>query len=236
MTRISRMLARALPLILIAVALLAVAAVGSAFADEESDAAYQYWFDTYSDWTLEDVEAAGYEVDPMCVTAEMEGLDPELGAMGHHAVNAELYGKDLVVEKPHIILLDGDYKVVGVEYEWPEVVDPAPTIAGMPLVFTPPHPGVDHDHLSLHVFFVGDAGERFGTWNTAVTCPAQEATAADESSTVSATGTTEGSPPEYLPTTGVAGSPLASLPIYAGLLLSALGLAGVFASRRANRR
>lgn len=152
------------------------------------DATYEDLLATYGNWTREDVEAAGYQIDPFCVDAAAAGAPAQLGAMGFHAVNFEFIGDgEAHTTQPDIILLDGDGKVIGVEYEIDSVVDDPPTVAGQPLVFTPPHPGVEHEHMSLHVYFVGDESERFGTWNTAVTCPA---------------GSTPPPPPAQLPETG----------------------------------
>lgn len=139
----------------------------------QDDATYEDLLATYGDWTREDVEAAGYEVEPVCVDAASAGAPAELGGMGFHAVNFENLSDGVVqATKPDIILLDGEDKVIAVEYEIDSVVENPPTIDGHPLVFTPPHPGVEHEHMSLHVYFVGDEAHRFGTWNPAVTCPA----------------------------------------------------------------
>lgn len=170
-----------LPLHLLTVALLSALCLGAvaapAHADqhmhqEAADAAYDEWLESFADWTLKDIEDAGYEIEEPCVTAAMAGLPAELGAMGRHAIHIQnaTSGK-LEVAKPHVILLDENDKVVGVEYEVHEVSDPAPTVGSVPLLFTPPHEGMDYDHMSLHVFFVGDEDQRFGTWNTAVVCP-----------------------------------------------------------------
>jgi hypothetical protein len=137
------------------------------------DAAYEKWLDRYGDWTRADAEAAGYQVAPECVDAATEGLPADLGAMGFHAFHP-VYATDGVLdpEQPDLLLLDGDDRVVGVEYEAAEVTDPAPEIVpGLPLEFTPPHPGVDHDHMSRHIWFVGDEADRFKTWNPAFSCP-----------------------------------------------------------------
>jgi hypothetical protein len=142
----------------------------------QDDATYEDLLAMYGDWTQADAEAAGYTpAPPVCVDAATEGLPAELGAMGIHAVNPELISDGVVqATKPDIILLDTEGKVIGVEYEIDSVVENPPTIDGHPLVFTPPHPGVEHEHMSLHVYFVGDEANRFGTWNPAVACPSAE--------------------------------------------------------------
>lgn len=136
------------------------------------DATYEDLLATYGGWTREDVEAAGYEVEPFCIDAASIGAPAELGGMGYHAINFEFLSDNTAhTTQPDIILLDGEGKVIGVEYEIDSVVEEPPLVAGQPLVFTPPHPGVEHEHMSLHIFFVGDETHRFGTWNPAVTCP-----------------------------------------------------------------
>jgi hypothetical protein len=179
----------------------------------QDDATYEDLLATYGDWTREDVEAAGYEVEPFCVDAAAAGAPAELGGMGFHAVNVE-YLMDNVAQasKPDIIVLDGEGNVIGVEYEIDSVMEDPPTIDGNPLVFTPPHPGVEHEHMSLHVFFVGDEAHRFGTWNPAVVCPPGSTPPA----------------PEDLPETGtdlgVGGSRLSLLWLGLGVGLLGVGL------------
>lgn len=152
-------------------------AVSPAVADD--DATYEDLLVTYGDWARADVEAAGYVVDEFCIDAVSEDLPAELGGMGWHAVNPEFAGDgEAHTTKPDIILLDADGKVIGVEYEVPQVVDPPPTVASQPLVSTPPHPGMEFEHMSLHIYFVGDEEHRFGTWNSAVVCPAGSTPAA----------------------------------------------------------
>ncbi len=150
--------------------LLLLLLVSAAFA--QNDGSYEDLLATYGNWTREDVEAAGYEVDEFCITAASVGAPAELGAMGFHAVNPEFVSDgEAVFAEPDIILLDGDGKVIAVEWESFAVEDNPPTIAGQPLIFSAPHPGIEQDHMSLHVYFVGGEAERFGDFNTAVVCP-----------------------------------------------------------------
>lgn len=156
------------PLLLIAMMLLVIVPAVQA----QDDVTYEDLLATYGDRTREDVEAAGYIVEPVCVDAAAAGAPAELGGMGFHAVNEEfLMDNEVHTTKPDIILLDDEGEVIGVEYEIDSVVDDPPLVAGQPLIFTPPHPGVEHEHMSLHIYFVGDEAHRFGTWNPAVTCP-----------------------------------------------------------------
>lgn len=193
----------------------------------ETEAAYRMWVETYGDWTKADAEAAGYVVQPVCVTAEAEGLDPALGAMGFHAVNESYYSSgELKTEEPHVVLVDGNDKVVGVEWEWPEVEDPAPTVAGLPLEFTPPHPGVEHAHMSRHVYFVGDEGNRYTTFNPAVECPPEATGERAETHAMEMAGSSSPTTPALaeLPQTG-AGPSTGHASLVAVILL-ALGVTG----------
>lgn len=183
--------------------LLLVSPVGA-----DHDATYEDLLATYGDWTREDVEAAGYEVDAFCIDAAVVGAPAELGAMGVHAINFEfLSDNEAHATQPDIIMLDTEGNVIGVEYEIDSVVENPPLVAGHPLVFTPPHPGMEHEHMSLHIYFVGDEAYRFGTWNPAVVCPA---------------GSTP--PPAALPATGGETSPGTFNLLWLGL---GIGLAGV---------
>lgn len=238
------------PILALALSLLALPAALPAFAEshlDTPDEAYAYWHDTYADWDRADVEAAGYVIDQTCVSAAAEGLPAKLGAMGYHAVNPGFATSgELKVEEPHIILLDADDNVIGVEYEAPTVTDPAPEIAGTKLVFTPPHPGVDHDHMSLHIYFVGDEDERYGTWNTAVSCPAEDEAAmhdheadtdadadADAADDADDHGSDDhdgfvavsGAQPDGMPTTGIAELPGGGSGLLAAAAALMLGLA-----------
>lgn len=243
-TTFTRLLSTLLPLLTLG---LVLALPSLALADghlAEPDAAYDYWLDHFGDWDRQDVEDAGYTVDEVCVSAEAEGLPADLGAMGYHAVNMDYATSgELKVEEPHVILLDDEGQVIGVEYEYPEVVDPAPEIAQIPLVFTPPHPGVDNEHMSLHVYFVGDEDERYGTWNRSVTCPAEDAGTMDhddeqdedsDDDSGSADEARDAAPPSHMPPTGWAELPGGSrgmLLVAMGLLLG-LAVAGKVMSRR----
>ncbi len=161
-------------LLLIAAFLFGTPTIASAQSGPDVDSAYADWLADYGSWTRADVEAAGYVVDPACVKAADMGLPAELGAMGFHAVHLDYaQSGELDPERPHVILLNGDDEVIGVEYEAPTVMDPAPEIVpGLALEFAPPHPGMDHEHMARHIYFVGDAADRYGSWNPAVSCPA----------------------------------------------------------------
>ena len=184
---------------------LMLAGVSTVVAQEETT--YDDLVGMFGDWTREDVEGAGYQVEEVCVNAEAAGAPAELGGMGFHAVNPSLVGDNTInPTEPEVILLDGDDNVIGVEYELLEVVDDPPTVAGQALKVTPPHPGMDHEHMSLHVYFVGDEEHRFSDFNPAVTCP--------EGSTM---------PPETMPETGITRTPNALLALLLAAAAAAFG-------------
>ncbi len=124
------------------------------------DASYEDLVSHFGSWTRAQAEAAGYEVEPACI--------PQ---MGHHAIRYEIHLNNVVrTSEPSIVLVDGDGRVVGVEYVITDVVSDPPLVAGHPLTFTHPHPGMSRDHMSLHIYFVGSEADRFGETNPAVKC------------------------------------------------------------------
>jgi hypothetical protein len=184
---------------------------------DEVDDAYADWVATYADWTLADVEDAGYIKDTECVSAAAAGAPAELGAMGFHAVHPEHVADGVAdAEKPDAIMLDEEDRVVGIEFIIDEVVDPAPEVGGMPLNVTAPHPGMEHEHMTLHVYFVGDEDHRYVDWNPAVTCPKMEPETGADSGEAEA----EAHSPHAMPTTGIAELPGGA----SGLLLLAASM------------
>lgn len=139
----------------------------------EADAQYAEWVATYGRWTPAQAEKAGYLPTDVCVTATAVGLPADTGSMGRHFVHPG-YIEDgrADADAPDIVLFDADDRAVGLEFEILTVVDPIPSVAGVPLERTPADPGVDQEHLSLHVYFVGDPGDRYKTFNPAVACGA----------------------------------------------------------------
>lgn len=164
------LLVRGVPLALAACAIIATSA-GSAFAQgsfpDDPDEAYGEWVDKYGDWTVEDAEEAGYTPTDECVAGP-----PDMGNMGRHFISISRFTSGKIdPEEPHVVLFDADDKIVGIEWEIDEVRDPAPMVGGLELEFTPPHEGMDYDHMSRHVYFVGAKEHHFSTFNPAVACP-----------------------------------------------------------------
>jgi|GEM_PF-6803097 len=153
-----------------------------------ADAQYADWVATYGRWSPAQAEQAGYLPTDVCVTATAVGLPAATGAMGRHFVRPD-YVEDgkADADAPEIVLFDANDRVVGLEFVVPTVVDPIPSVGGVPLVVSPPDPGIDEEHLSLHVYFVGDPADRHSTFNPAVDCGAGagddvDGAAADDSS------------------------------------------------------
>lgn len=121
--------------------------------------------------TREQVSALGYQIDPFCVNSELEG-QPGLGAMGLHAVHPDLYKKEFWLDRPQVLLLDGEGKVVGVEWETGDTGGPAPVMVGHMFENSGPHPHNEQDHWMQHVYFHADGSELIATWNPQLSCPA----------------------------------------------------------------
>jgi len=116
-------------------------------------------------------ELFGYEIDPHCVA------HPELGAMGHHAVNMDLVDPVFDPMQPEALLYapneSGTLKLVGVEYIVINVGQPWPEFDGTPFDFegVPPLMAAGVPHWSLHVWAHADnPSGTFFPFNPAVSC------------------------------------------------------------------
>ena len=150
---------------------LAQRTAGANSSTTEADAQYADWVATYGRWSPAQAEQAGYLPTDVCVTASSVGLPAATGAMGRHFVRPD-YVEDgkADADAPEIVLFDANDRVAGLEFVIPTVVDPIPSVGGVSLAVTPPDPGIDEEHLSLHVYFVGDPADRHATFNPAVDC------------------------------------------------------------------
>lgn len=100
----------------------------------------------YASMTEAQLIAAGFEVDPMYVTAVMMGLPTSTGAMGYHAVNRGLMGAQfpkgiMDPQKPPVVLLGADKRTIGVEWEAADLGQGPPMLYGQMVNLGPPHPG-----------------------------------------------------------------------------------------------
>ena len=135
--------------------------------------------------TEAEVQAAGYEIDPHCVTAADAGLPPAAGGMGFHAVHPRRFGEQfpsgrLDPQNPPLLLLDANKRVVGLEWEAAATL-PQPELFGQTVPLLPGHPGpaeVNVPHYMLHAYFKPNGMVLFSVFDPALSCPAASAPAA----------------------------------------------------------
>jgi len=134
----------------------------------------------YEDLSREEVEAAGFVVPPVtaaCVSA------PGLGGMGYHAAYPELYAEqfeagEMDPEDPPILLLDGEYRVRGLEWEAKDIGQGELELYGQAVELQPGHPGAEEPHYMMHVYFRPDgqvlmlSSAQVPPFDPTVECPA----------------------------------------------------------------
>jgi hypothetical protein len=126
----------------------------------------------YGAYTLEQAQREGYARDPFCLEAASFGRPTHDGAMGFHATNESLLRGPIAVDRPQALMFDAQGRVLGVEYEVvADAVPAAPQLFGRTFVKLPPHPGVQHEHYALHVWFVENPSGAFADFNPKVSCP-----------------------------------------------------------------
>lgn len=137
----------------------------------------------FIDLTRAEIEAMGYVVVELCISAETVGEPAELGGHGMHAINAALIDTTLDPLEPESILLDPeDNVVIAVEYVTPPQEEPL-TVLGQQLTYVEI---ADWDHL--HVWFLENPSGQFADFNpNVISCPA--GTEAPEVMAAPATGT-----------------------------------------------
>lgn len=137
----------------------------------------------FIDLTRAEIEAMGYVVVELCISAETVGEPAELGGHGRHAINAALIDTTLDPLEPEMILLDPeDNVVIAVEYVTPPQEEPL-TVLGQQLTYVEI---ADWDHL--HVWFLENPSGQFADFNpNVISCPA--GTEAPEVMAAPATGT-----------------------------------------------
>jgi hypothetical protein len=117
----------------------------------------------YEGLTPEQIKAAGYVPEGPCVTNPMGA-----GAMGTHAINqqylmAQFPNGTMDPAQPSVLLLDQNNKVIGVEWEAADVGQGPMELFGQSIQIQPGHPGVEHPHYMLHIYFKPDGKVLFGT-------------------------------------------------------------------------
>jgi hypothetical protein len=135
----------------------------------------------YAKMTEAELLAAGFQIDPTYITAAMLGLPPATGAMGYHAINGVIMGRQFPLgvmdpDLPPVVLLGADKRVIGVEWEAADRGQSPPQIHGQTANLGPPHPGVDQPHYMLHAYFRTDGKVLFGDFNPALAAPGMPST------------------------------------------------------------
>ncbi len=130
----------------------------------------------YAPMTEAQLVAAGFQVDPMYVTAEMVGLPAAAGAMGYHAIHPGLMGAQfpqgvMDPQRPPVVLLGPDKRVIGVEWEAANRGQAPPQLYGQTANPGSAHPGVDQSHYMPHAFFRPGGKILFGDFDPALAAP-----------------------------------------------------------------
>lgn len=126
----------------------------------------------YAGYTRERAEREGYKLDKFCLDATGFGLPASRGAMGFHATNESLLRGPIDAMRPQAFMFDADGRVLGVEYEvLTDAVRSPPQLFGRTFAKLPKHPGVEHEHYALHLWFIENPAGRFDDFNPRVTCP-----------------------------------------------------------------
>ncbi len=126
--------------------------------------------------TTPDLAEAGYQIEPVCITAAMAGAPPQLGSMGYHAAHPTLHKVQFGSgrpdpEQPPIVLVDANQRVVGLEWESNQHA-PAPVLFGQTLVVQPGHPGLEEPHYMLHAYFRPSSQVLFSVFDPQLQCAA----------------------------------------------------------------
>lgn len=143
----------------------------------------------FQDMTPKEVRAAGYIAEPpVCVS------EPDLGAMGVHAVNGQAAGAQFPAGKmdpqnPPVVLLSADMShVVGLEWEAADLGQGAPEVFGQSALLLPGHPGIPGPHYMLHAYFRPSGKVLFAPFDPQLSCELPD------SATVGGAGSSEGAP------------------------------------------
>jgi len=99
--------------------------------------------------------------------------------------------------QPPVVLIDQNSKVLGIEWEAKDIGQGPMKMFGQTIQIQPGHPGVEHPHYMLHIYFKPDGKVLFGTdsqtaFDPEGVCPEASATAA---ASATASGTTASATP-----------------------------------------
>ena len=126
----------------------------------------------FQSYTVEQAATEGYVRDEFCLDASAFGLPAERGAMGFHATNEALLRGPIDSNRPQALMFDAQGRVLGVEYEvTTDAVSEPPSLFGQTFVKLPAHPGVEHEHYALHLWFIKNPSGAFADFNPSVSCP-----------------------------------------------------------------
>jgi hypothetical protein len=126
----------------------------------------------FESYTVEQAAREGYVRDEFCLDAAALGQPAERGAMGFHATNAGLLRGPIAASRPQALIFDAEGRALGVEYEIvADAVKEPPKLFGRTFTKLPSHPGVQHEHYALHLWFIENPSGAFADFNPSVSCP-----------------------------------------------------------------
>jgi hypothetical protein len=183
--------------------------------------------------TPQQIEAEGYVAEGPCVPSPTGA-----GAMGIHAINRELYqaqfpNGEMDPANPSVLLLDENSNVIGLEWEADDVGQGPMKMFGQTIQIQPGHPGVEHPHYMLHIYFKPDGKVLFGTDPQTAFDP--EGVCPEASASATASGTASATPSASATATSTAtASPTATatptaLTATGGMALTTVMAAGALA-------
>jgi hypothetical protein len=92
--------------------------------------------------------------------------------IGLHSTNESLLRGPIDRDRPQALLFDAEGRVLGVEYEvTTDAVPEAPSLFGRTFTTLAAHPGVEHEHYALHLWFIENPAGPFADFNPNVSCP-----------------------------------------------------------------
>ena len=126
----------------------------------------------FASYTVEQAAREGYVRNEFCLDAAAFGQPAERGAMGFHATNETLLRGPIESNRPQALLFDAQGRVLGVEYEvMTDTMSEPPRLFGQTFVKLPAHPGVEHEHYALHLWFIENPNGARADVNASVSCP-----------------------------------------------------------------
>jgi hypothetical protein len=126
----------------------------------------------FASYTMEQAAQEGYVRDEFCLDAVAFGHPAEHGAMGFHATNESLLRGPIDVNRPQALMFDVEGRALGVEYEIvADAVKEPPRLFGQTFVKLPAHPGMQHEHYALHLWFIENPSGALADFNPNVSCP-----------------------------------------------------------------